>query len=60
MAINGFGFVFGEIFTYGVFAKVTEGLSYEQAFSSASVLIVFLSGIHFLMVKEPIDKNLAL
>ena len=53
LALNGFGFVGGEVFAYGVLYNFTKNLDPFTSFSIAFFFIMFQIAIYSKMIKEP-------
>ena len=53
LALNGYGFVLGELFAYGVLYEFTKDLDPFTSFPIAFLFILFLIAIYSKMIKEP-------
>lgn len=53
LALNGYGFVLGELFAYGVLYNFTKQLDPFTSFPIAFLFILFLIAIYSKMIKEP-------
>lgn len=53
VALNGIGFVFGEVMSMGVLFNLTKTLSYFQAFAITATLIFMFSLYFLIAVKDP-------
>ena len=58
VALQGIGLVIGEVLAMGVLFNLTKHLSYKEAFSIASGLILFFSIVLLCGVKDPDIKKL--
>ena len=56
IALNGIGFVIGEVFSMGVLFNLTKSMDYRDAFKIASGIILFFSLFFLISVKDP-DMN---
>ena len=56
IALNGIGFVIGEVFSMGVLFNLTKSMNYKDAFLIAAGLILFFALFLLIAVKDP-DMN---
>lgn len=58
IAVNGVGFVLGEVFSIGVLFNMTKSMSYYNAFLVAGSVIAFFGFFLFLVIKDPSRKHM--
>lgn len=58
IAVNGVGFVLGEVFSIGVLLNMTKSMSYYNAFLVAGSVIAVLGFFLFLVIKDPSRKRM--
>lgn len=58
IAVNGIGFVLGEVFSIGVLFSLTKSMTYYNAFLVAGGVVAFLGVFLFMVVRDPNLKQI--